>query len=401
MKKYIFFASVFVIVLVLSGCFLIQKSPANVHSTFYSVSGYVDNTGGTGIQGVTINFSNNATPAVTNSNGYWIQNQLSGTVVVTPSLNGYIFSPTSTTVTGPSSNVNFIGTPSVINSNLILQGFCGQGATPESTTQWPILLTGQAAQQYWSPIQSNDSQQVLELVGNEQNYAFWSVGTVIFDSYYNGSALTVSASGVYTSTSGGIADGYEVGMFMTPNNYIANSDGVSYWVSSTEFGGESYLFNTNPPQGVFGPLTPSSLQGNIMFPYSPTPYIMVQWDPVFSQGQFDIFIVSCTNPNTLPNFVTYSNIGNGGFEPNPGDILSLTVSYLSNTNSINASITDMNTSQIATVTLTLPNNFSPPEAGTYALSIAGNSGAGSANWGLLNWEASTGSNSTFQYRLKR
>ncbi|MGC8580424.1 MAG: hypothetical protein ACP5MB_10265, partial [bacterium] len=164
----------------------ITVNMSNVHSTFYSVSGYVDNTGGTGIQGVTINFSNNATPAVTNSNGYWIQNQLSGTVVVTPSLNGYIFSPTSTTVTGPSSNVNFIGTPSVINSNLILQGFCGQGATPESTTQWPILLTGQAAQQYWSPIQSNDSQQVLELVGNEQNYAFWSVGTVIFDSYYNG-----------------------------------------------------------------------------------------------------------------------------------------------------------------------------------------------------------------------
>ncbi len=374
---------------------------SNVHPIYYSVSGYVYNAGGAGIQGVTITFSNNATSSITSSNGYWIQNQLSGTVVIIPSLSGYEFTPHSTTVTGPSSNVNFIGTPSIINSSLVLQGFSGQGATPESTTQWPILLTGQSAQQYWSSVQPNDSQQVLEMVGNEQNYAFWSVGTVIFNSSYNGSSLTVSASGVYTSTSGWIADGYEVGMFMTPNSYIANSNAVAYWVSSTEFGGESYLFNTNPPQGVFGPLTSSGLQGDIMFPYSPTPYIMVQWDPVFSQGQFDIFIVSCTNPNTLPNFVTYSNIGNGGFEPNPGDILSLTVNYSSNTNSINASMEDMNTSQVATVTVTLPNNFSPPEAGTYALSISGNSGDGSANWGLLNWNASTGSLSTFQYKLKR
>ena len=74
--------------------------------TLYAVFGQVTYNG-SGLAGVTISFSDGLPSVTTNSQGYWSQGGLTGSVTVTPSLSGYTFTPSSITVTGPSSNVNF------------------------------------------------------------------------------------------------------------------------------------------------------------------------------------------------------------------------------------------------------------------------------------------------------
>ncbi len=79
----------------------------------YSVSGYVRDTSENPVNGVTISFSGGYSSVITNSNGYWSKDGLSGSVVVTPSKSGWTFTPASTTVAGAKNDVNFIGTPPV------------------------------------------------------------------------------------------------------------------------------------------------------------------------------------------------------------------------------------------------------------------------------------------------
>lgn len=124
--------------------FTTQPKPAPVT---YSVSGQITDINGNGIPGVTISFSGGYSSVTTNSNGYWSQSGLTGSVVVTPSLSGYTFSPSSITVTGANNNVNFSGYLNV-SGNLSI------------TNQWPlsVLQNGQnvAGQIYSSPAISTD-----------------------------------------------------------------------------------------------------------------------------------------------------------------------------------------------------------------------------------------------------
>lgn len=79
----------------------------------YTVSGYVKDTNGKGISGVTISFKNTFktfSSVTSDSNGYWIKNGLSGEVTVSPSKNGWTFNPPSTVVSNTKNNVNFTGT---------------------------------------------------------------------------------------------------------------------------------------------------------------------------------------------------------------------------------------------------------------------------------------------------
>ena len=75
----------------------------------YKVSGYVKDTFGNPIKGVTIFFSGNASSIVTDSNGHWVKNGLKGQITVSASKNGWTFTPQSTTVKNEENNVDFIG----------------------------------------------------------------------------------------------------------------------------------------------------------------------------------------------------------------------------------------------------------------------------------------------------
>jgi YVTN family beta-propeller protein len=99
-KFLILLGGLITLIFVLSSCMSVPSV------TSYSVSGQVTYNGN-GLAGVTISFSDGLHSVTTNSQGYWSQGGLTGSVTVTPSLSGYTFTPSSITVTGPSNNVNF------------------------------------------------------------------------------------------------------------------------------------------------------------------------------------------------------------------------------------------------------------------------------------------------------
>ena len=142
------FIALIAVVLMLSGCLPFQ----------YFISGYTKDSSGNPISGVTISFSNGSQSAVTNSNGHWSKNGLSGQVTVTPSLSGYTFSPPSKTVSSADSNVNFTGTENV-NENLII------------TQRWNLTTNGTptAGQVYSSPAISSNS---VVFIGDQQGLFF-------------------------------------------------------------------------------------------------------------------------------------------------------------------------------------------------------------------------------------
>ena len=61
-----------------------------------TASGYVKNSGGTGVNGVTMSFTGGLSAVTTNSSGFWQLDGIpNGTYTVTPSRNGYTFNPVS------------------------------------------------------------------------------------------------------------------------------------------------------------------------------------------------------------------------------------------------------------------------------------------------------------------
>lgn len=77
----------------------------------YTISGRVADQSGNGIQSVTIGFSEGHESSLTDEDGYWIQEGLSGPITVTPKRMGYTFNPSDLIVDKPSSNVNFTAIP--------------------------------------------------------------------------------------------------------------------------------------------------------------------------------------------------------------------------------------------------------------------------------------------------
>ena len=90
-----------ILMLLLSGCFLFNAK--------YNVSGYVKDISGIGISHVIVSFSGSSSSVTTNSSGYWVKDELSGKVVVTPSKTGWTFSPSNIMVNGAKDDVNFTG----------------------------------------------------------------------------------------------------------------------------------------------------------------------------------------------------------------------------------------------------------------------------------------------------
>ncbi len=77
----------------------------------FSVSGEVTDADGNGIAGVIVGFSGGFGTAVTDSNGKWSKDGLSGNVTVTPVKEGWTFDPIKKEVSTSQSDVNFTGTP--------------------------------------------------------------------------------------------------------------------------------------------------------------------------------------------------------------------------------------------------------------------------------------------------
>ncbi len=182
-------AGVIILALVLSGCM-------NLVST-YSVSGFVTYNGN-GLSGVTISFDNGLPSVVTNSQGYWSQSGLTGSVNVTPSLNGYTFNPSSLLVWGPSNDVNFVAVPII----------------PNVTGSWNMTMTtdGQTLSGEVLLLQSQDnaSQVAMILPGNLLGSGgSWNEGGLGLTGQINGNqiSLMLTTLGQSASFNGTISNG--------------------------------------------------------------------------------------------------------------------------------------------------------------------------------------------------
>jgi hypothetical protein len=246
------------------------------------------------------------------------------------------------------------------------------------TSQWPVYYGPNSANQYWSQGGITSNQPVLELTPYLGIPAYvlnkpGTAGSVFWDETYGGGSLTVTLLGTFSNGQppGQFADGFIIYLFLKPTMWSVSPQynySISYISASRVHGVKVYV-------------------GGII-PQSSTPYLIVQWDPFLEpvyhvSGQWNVEIMSNIN-GTNPSVVTgWNGIGTGFIYPNPGDRINVTVTYDPSTNTVSGVVTDLNTGQSVSFTLSLSGYFTPPSSGNYVFGVGATTGWGYANWALL------------------
>jgi hypothetical protein len=247
-----------------------------------------------------------------------------------------------------------------------------------STSQWPVYYGPNNASQYWKSTTIN--QPVLELVPAQT----WSAGAMFWQEYYSGGPVTITMVGTFSSGSQYPADGFVIYLFLPLSSLT--------W-------GVSPAYNYSIPYKVYHA---SPIQGEVIFPQSFTPYIVVQWNPYWqtfarqsgATGQWNVFIVSnpsgnnpsvgpIPSPNLGGRYAGWDGIGTGAFLPKPGDVIIITVTYDPSTNTLTGVATDLNTMQSAKFSLGLGGYYTPPSSGNYVFGVGAGTGDLYVNWALL------------------
>ncbi|WP_446752376.1 hypothetical protein [Vulcanisaeta sp. JCM 16161] len=261
------------------------------------------------------------------------------------------------------------------------------------TNSWPAYYgPSSSPNNYWYYISTSINQPVLKMVSSAYS---WSSGAMFWQESYSGGTVTITMIGVYSNngtpqTSPAypyVGDGYVIYLFLKPTQWQISS---SYNYSIPYVSSNIYTFAISP------------VQGDVMFPQSPSPYLVIEWNPLWqyayttsgAPGQWDVWIASNrkgssanVGPSPSPNlgspYSGWDGIGTGYFQPRPGDYICITVSYNPSTNTLTGTAYDLNTGQSASFTLSLNGYFTPPGSGTYVFGVAGTNGAGQANWGII------------------
>jgi hypothetical protein len=282
---------------------------------------------------------------------------------------------------------DLIGYNSVNARNQVFDGYF------QSTSKvFPRLIKGDLANNYpqWSGYPH-----LLELAPDEPHGTYYhSAGLDMFPVV---AGLTVSVQTEvnyafnYSDTrTGGLGDGVEMYLYMTPVG-TAN-DTLKYYA-------------TGDQNGTFMPS-----QGSVIFPYSTTPYIEVQWDPAYQcdpvfggcsplsgpqPGDFNVYVVKPGSGGTVirTNIANLTkDYGSGPTSlPQPGDPLYFTVNYSVETSLLEGALIDLNTTSTAysfTANLSNSLSFSPAysPSGSYYFGVGG-SGNYPTAWGLLAMSA--------------
>ena len=288
-------------------------------TAYYSVSGEVYDQNGDPIPGVTISFSDSSISSVmTDSNGYWSQTGLSGSVIVTPSLSGYTFVPSSINVTGTNNNVNF-------------SGYLNVSGNMSITNWWPLSVqqNGQnvIGQIYSSPAISTDGTifvggagGLFSVQSNTVNY----VGGISNSSnslvnIWSSPAVDPNNDDVFVGTNNGylISTQYpfssiwyipvsqsQISIIGAPlcfngNVYVVNALGDIYEMS--EISMSTYLIATLENNGYFwaSPITNGIdlFIGNTGGTFSAINLVTGQTDWTYSIGQQQILSTAAIGPN--------------------------------------------------------------------------------------------------------
>ena len=246
---------------------------------------------------------------------------------------------------------------------------------------YPIYYGPNSAyRDYWSLSNIKSNYPVLELVRSRPN----STGAIFWSGYYEGGSVTIMFVGTYTTGKSYIADGFEVYLFVMPSGWSTISPSSNY----------SIPFATSYTAHIIQ-VQPIQVGGLYMFPYAipNTRYIIVQWDPFWSYGyphsppnggDWNVLVV-IGNGNSTPSVISViGGVGSGGFEPNPGDLIVVKVTYDPSTNTVSGYAYDLNTKRSASFSYNLDGYFTPPSPGYYTFGIAANTGADYANWGVMS-----------------
>jgi len=249
------------------------------------------------------------------------------------------------------------------------------------TNQWPVYYGPNNASQYWSQGGISSDQPVLELVPART----WSAGAMFWSETYSGGSVTITMVGTFSEGTSLLADGFKIYLFLNPTKWGISSQ-YNYSISYTSI-----------PAWVGAYL--SRAGGDVILPQSSTPYIIVQWDPIWQfgvfapriTGQWNVWIVNNTKgnnpsvtPSPSPNGVGsagWNGIGTGAFQPRPGDLIKITVTYDPSTNTLSGVAVDLNhTGWETSFTLNLNGYYTPPGSGSYVFGIAGSTPGSTAGY---------------------
>jgi len=243
------------------------------------------------------------------------------------------------------------------------------------TSQWPVYYGPSNASQYWSLAGISSDQPVLELVPG-----LGSGGAMFWSEYYSGGSITITIQA--TASIVWVGTPFQVYLFLKP----------TMWGISPQY---NY---TIPYESIY----PSPVASDVISPQSSTSYLIIQWEPYWqfgytqsnATGQWNVWVVSnpsgnnaSVGPYPSPNLGSYyagwGGIGTGAFQPNPGDLIDITVTYDPSTNTLTGIAYDINTTQSANFTLNLNGYYTPPTSSNYTFGVGAGTGWGYANWALL------------------
>ncbi|MEW9492376.1 MAG: hypothetical protein TQ35_0009305 [Candidatus Aramenus sulfurataquae] len=267
-----------------------------------------------------------------------------------------------------------------LHNKLLFEGLNAAGSSPYTNTPYPYYTSSLFPQLT-----------TITLISST-----YSSGLVITNgSYYNGKSFTEEILGSFTSDYPSPADGYAIGMFLTPGEdfFSYQNWSVPFYVDVPSFTPPAFKSSSEmnfPLLGTKGPFAP--FQGILMLPYSTTPYLVVQWDPYWgNKGQFNVLIVDYGSPSSPPIIISYIEKGYGDISNlRPYDLILFKVTYFSN-GTLEAEVIDLDSGEVESLLLNLQ-GFNP-EPGVYWTYVNSPSDVYYENWNLLYWNFTTVNNS--------
>jgi hypothetical protein len=250
------------------------------------------------------------------------------------------------------------------------------------TSQWPVYYGPNNASQYWGLAGIRSDQPVLELVPYSPG---WTSGAMFWSETYSGGPIKITIIGTFSNGSSCVANGFIIYLFLKPTKW-GISPNYNYTIPYATTGGVFFI---------------SPIQGDVIGPQSSTPYIMVQWDPIWQfaprltnnynvpNGQWIVWIVNNTNGNHAfvgpscmlfigsDSFAGWDGVGECDFQPEPGDWINVTVTYDPSTNTLSAVAVDLNHTGWgeASFTVYLGHVYTPPSSGTYVFGVGASGGS--------------------------
>jgi hypothetical protein len=277
--------------------------------------------------------------------------------------------------------LNLLGGVTHVSPSLFRNGHTAPGSLTTGHAQnksEPRLLKGAHTSEFWST-----GQPVMLLAPWSQ--AGFNSGTLLF-AEPAATSVTIHLVAAYEDSS--------------PSVVVGDGVAAYFFVDPTHVGNWSMPFVGLGPE-VNGTNQHIKSEGNQIFPYSYSPYVIVQWDPAnaYSAG-FNVYLVH-PEPNGKVTYLSIQaagQLGSTNYEfPQAGQLFDFNASYSTVTNDVTAHVS-IPSNPNATISLKFSLNlfgFTPSfnSSASYYFGVAGNSGwsssgASSASWGALKLSAS-------------